>query len=200
MLDLNQQVISCENCPLVYTEGYVPGIGVPGEGTANPDFFVIGEAPGADEAVFGYPFVGKSGELLRRSMHAIGMHRGNTYWTNVVKHRPPNNRQPLPTEISICSELFLNKELEHYKPQIIITLGRTATEFMLKKAKLPIPEGSVRGQRFFYKETRVISTWHPAYILRVPEKKPELLEDLQAAYASIKDTTDEQNNTSSTPA
>ena len=142
---------------------------------------IVGEAPGADEARLGIPFVGTSGALLREVMHAVGLNLSNTYLTNAVKHRPPGNRNPSEEESLACVENFLVKEIELLKPKLILCTGRISASAMLRLAGLAVPNSSLRGLKFRYNGTPVLVTWHPAYICRQPEKKPELISDLKLA-------------------
>ena len=147
-------------------------------GVGNPDarLVFVGEAPGADEDVQGEPFVGKAGQLLTRIIEAIKLKRSDVYIANVVKCRPPGNRDPQDDEIQTCIP-FLKKQLEAIQPRIICTLGRYSTQALLETR-----EGitALRG-RFHELQNgmKVMPTYHPSFLLRYPEKKREVWEDMQ---------------------
>jgi DNA polymerase len=154
-----------------------------GEGNANADLMFIGEAPGADEDATGRPFVGAAGRLLDKIIEAIGMKRADVYITNVVKCRPPGNRKPTTDEIESC-EPFLFREINVIKPKVIVTLGATPLFSLLR-----IKEGitKARGHFYDYDGTPVMATFHPAYLLRVPEAKREVWEDMKKVVAKLKE-------------
>ena len=125
--ELYEQVGACRKCRLCESRHNV----VPGEGNPNADLMFIGEGPGQEEDRQGRPFVGRSGELLTRMIHAIGIERSETYICNVIKCRPPGNRNPRPEEVLACSP-FLREQIRSIWPDIIVTLGNPATHFVLK--------------------------------------------------------------------
>lgn len=147
----------------------------------------IGEGPGADEDKYGKPFIGRSGQLFQDLLQEVYL-TDKVYVTNVVKHRPPKNRTPTEDERNICSELFLSDEISYVDPEIIVCLGRTAAESLMRWSRRPVT-GSLRGNYFdmggpgtpFEKTYRVICTWHPAYVLRRMDKRDELKADLESA-------------------
>ncbi|WP_456411119.1 uracil-DNA glycosylase [Oceanithermus sp.] len=140
-----------------------------GEGDPDAKMMIVGEGPGADEDVQGRPFVGRAGQLLDRILEAAGIPRSSVYITNIVKCRPPGNRNPLPDEAKICSSLWLNKQIELVRPQIIVPLGSVATQFFLGE-KVPITR--VRGKWFEWNGIKVFPMFHPAYLLRNPTRAP----------------------------
>lgn len=146
-------------------------------GTGNPEaqLVFVGEGPGAEEDRQGVPFVGKAGQLLTKMIEAMGFRRDDVYICNVVKCRPPNNRDPEPDEVQAC-ERFLKAQLGVLSPRVIVTLGKYAAQTLLR-SKHPISQ--LRGQWAKYEGIDLLPTFHPAYLLRSPEKKREAWEDLQ---------------------
>jgi len=172
---LYQPYKNCQECPLskLGRKNVVFGRGNP-----NAKIMFIGEAPGKDEDLEGKPFVGKSGKLLTKALKIVGIDENKIFITNIVKCRPPNNRQPEINEISICSKILLNKELDIIKPKIICTLGAIPTKFFLNKIlnEKDIKMTKINGQLFEYnKDTKIIPIFHPAYILRNKNKAQEWL-------------------------
>lgn len=146
-----------------------------GEGPESADIVFIGEGPGRDEDLQGRPFVGRAGQLLDRIIHAMGLSRQEVYITNVVKCRPPNNRTPEPDEVQTCTQ-FLIRQLEVIGPKIICTLGAVATQYLLKSN---VPIGAVRGRFQDYHGIPVMPTYHPAALLRNPDLKRPVWDDVQ---------------------
>jgi DNA polymerase len=134
----------------------------------------IGEAPGGDEDRQGEPFVGRAGQLLNAILFAIGLKREEVYIANVLKCRPPGNRDPQPEEVIQC-EPYLLRQIELIKPRLIVALGRHAAHSLLKTE---VPLGKLRGQRLSYHGTPLIVTYHPAYLLRNPADKRKVWDDL----------------------
>ena len=137
----------------------------------------IGEAPGADEDRQGEPFVGRAGQLLNAMLFAIGLKREEVYIANVLKCRPPGNRDPQPEEVAQC-EPYLIRQIEHIRPKLIVALGRHAAHSLLKTE---VPLARLRGQRLSYHGIPLIVTYHPAYLLRSPGEKRKAWEDLMLA-------------------
>jgi uracil-DNA glycosylase family 4 len=162
---------ACTSCELCKTRNKV----VFGVGTAAIPLVFVGEAPGADEDRQGIPFVGRAGQLLTRIISAIGLEREEVYICNVLKCRPPGNRNPAPDEIVQCSP-FLREQLEILKPKVICTLGLFASQFLLD-TKVPI--GRLRGRVSEYRGIPVVPTYHPAALLRDPSLKSAVWEDVQ---------------------
>lgn len=146
-----------------------------GSGSPNADLMFVGEAPGADEDVQGVPFVGRAGQLLTKIIESIGLEREATYIANVIKCRPPQNRNPEPDEIETC-ELFLFRQIDLIKPKVIVSLGKFAAQTLLRSQE---PISRLRGQIFNYHGAKLIPTFHPAYLLRNPSSKREVWEDMK---------------------
>jgi uracil-DNA glycosylase family 4 len=146
-----------------------------GVGNPNADLMFVGEAPGADEDVQGEPFVGRAGQLLTKIIEAIGLTREQVYIANVIKCRPPGNRNPEPDEVEQC-EPFLFRQIDTIKPRVIVALGKFAAQCLLKTET---PISRLRGQEFAYREAILIPTFHPAYLLRNPSSKRDVWEDMK---------------------
>ena len=166
-------VSGCTRCPL-YSTALNP---VPGEGNPDADFMVVGEAPGASEDETGRPFVGAAGQLLTKILGAIKLEREDVFIANVLKHRPPGNRNPLPEEVAACSP-YLLRQIELVRPKVILALGTFAAQTLLA-TKLPISK--LRGQVHRYHGVPLIVTYHPAALLRNPSWKRPTWEDVQLA-------------------
>lgn len=165
------QICGCMKCPLGATRtNFVFGSGHP-----NADIMVIGEAPGADEDEQGLPFVGRAGQLLTKILESIEMPREQVYICNILKCRPPNNRKPLVSETDQC-EPYLWKQIELIKPKIILALGLTAANTLLKNKESMT---QLRGRVHDYQGIRTIVTYHPAALLRNPEWKKHTWEDVK---------------------
>ena len=171
------EVAACHACPLAQTRTNV----VPGEGVVNPDIMFIGEGPGADEDAQGRPFVGRSGKLLTRMIEAMGYSRDEIFIGNIVKCRPPGNRVPTPEEMAGCIP-YLKRQIAVIKPKTLICLGATAAKGLVQE-KLPI--GKARGQWREFEGIPVMLTFHPAYLLRDPSKKPPVWEDLKTVLKHL---------------
>ena len=152
-----------------------------GTGNPNADLVFVGEGPGGEEDRQGEPFVGPAGQLLTKMIHAMGLAREDVYICNVVKCRPPNNRDPQPDEVSAC-EPFLKEQLAILSPKVIVTLGRYATQTLLHDSK---PMSQLRGDWASYEGIEVMPTFHPAYLLRSPLKKREVWIDLQKVMSRL---------------
>jgi uracil-DNA glycosylase len=152
-----------------------------GVGNPSADLMFVGEAPGADEDIQGEPFVGRAGQLLTRIIEAIGLTRDQVYIANVLKCRPPNNRNPEPDEVEQC-EPFLLRQIDVVKPKVIVALGKFAAQCLLK-SNAPITR--LRGQEFTYRDAILIPTYHPAYLLRTPSAKREVWEDMKRVRAIL---------------
>jgi uracil-DNA glycosylase family 4 len=169
--ELDKQTCECQKCSLGGTRiNFVFGVGNP-----NADIVVIGEAPGADEDEQGEPFVGRAGQLLNKILEAINFRREEVYICNILKCRPPNNREPLPEEIELC-EPYLWKQMELIKPKMILCLGRTAGQALLKTND---SLAALRGKFFDYRGVKLMVTYHPAALLRNPNWKKPTWEDVQ---------------------
>jgi uracil-DNA glycosylase len=161
---LSAQAKACTACGLARGRTHV----VFGEGNPEANLMIVGEGPGEEEDLQGRPFVGRSGQLLDKILEAAGISRASVYIANIVKCRPPGNRAPDMTESKTCSSLWLIKQIDLVKPQIIIPLGATALEFFAGE-KLPITK--VRGKEFSWNNTLIFPMFHPAYLLRNPSRE-----------------------------
>jgi DNA polymerase len=172
---LRERVLSCTRCELHKQRTQA----VFGVGNREAQWLVIGEAPGAEEDRQGEPFVGRAGKLLNNMLLAIGLQREEVYIANIVKCRPPNNREPAPQEAQSCAP-YLARQVALIQPKLILALGRVAAQNLLKTDR---PVGTMRGKRFYYEQTDipVIVTYHPAYLLRSPQEKRKAWQDLLAA-------------------
>ncbi len=168
---LNGSICTCQKCPLGSTRTkFVFGVGNP-----NADLVLVGEAPGADEDRQGEPFVGRAGQLLNKILEAINFKREDVFICNILKCRPPNNRDPLPEEVASC-EPYLWKQLELIRPKLILCLGRIAAQVLLKTND---SLSSLRGKVHDYRGIRLMVTYHPAALLRNPNWKRPAWEDVQ---------------------
>ena len=152
-----------------------------GVGNPEADLMFVGEAPGADEDVQGEPFVGRAGQLLTKIIEAIGLKREDVYIANVIKCRPPGNRNPEPDEVAQC-EPFLFKQIEIIKPKVIVALGKFAAQTLLRTLD---PISRLRGRVFDYRGAKLIPTFHPAYLLRNPSSKREVWEDMKVVRSLL---------------
>jgi uracil-DNA glycosylase len=146
-----------------------------GEGPENARLMFIGEAPGADEDLAGRPFVGQAGGLLNNLLNKLGLPREEVYIANILKSRPPGNRDPEPDEIAACLP-FLKKQIQAIRPRVIVVLGRIAAQTLLD-TKAPLTK--LRGQWQRYDDIRVMPTFHPSYLLRFPKERHKTWEDMQ---------------------
>jgi DNA polymerase len=175
---LREAVNACTACKLYKTRTQ----GVLGVGDQNADWLIIGEAPGADEDAQGEPFVGQAGKLLDAMLAAIGLKRGeNVYIANILKSRPPNNRNPEPDEIAACMP-YLLKQIELIQPRIILALGRFAAQTLLDTEETI---GRLRGRVHRFQGVPLIVTYHPAYLLRTLPDKARAWEDLCLARRTL---------------
>ncbi len=146
-----------------------------GVGNPKADLMFVGEAPGADEDIQGVPFVGRAGQLLTKIIEAIGLKREDVYIANVIKCRPPQNRNPEPDEVEKC-EPFLFQQIDVIKPRVIVALGKFGAQTLLRTLD---PISRLRGRVFDYRGAKLIPTFHPAYLLRNPSSKREVWEDMK---------------------
>lgn len=171
--DIARAAQSCERCALHRTARQA----VPGVGNPQADFVCVGEAPGANEDEQGVPFVGQAGQLLTKILGAIQLSREEVFICNVLKHRPPGNRNPLPEEVAACSP-FLVRQIELLAPKVIVALGTFAAQTLLQTKE---PIGKLRGKIHRYYGVPLIVTYHPAALLRNPSWKRPTWEDVQLA-------------------
>lgn len=169
---LGQTVSNCQACQLCSSRTNT----VFGSGSHNAEIMLVGEAPGEQEDVQGEPFVGRAGKLLTSMIFSLGLERSDIYICNVVKCRPPKNRNPSPQEAQACSA-FLLRQIELISPKIIVALGLVSAHLLLDTE---LPLSRLRGTIYKYKESGVdlIATYHPAYLLRKPTEKAKSWEDL----------------------
>ena len=171
--ELEATVAACTACPLHRGRTQT----VFGVGNRKAEWMFIGEAPGEQEDLQGEPFVGRAGQLLNEMIRAIGLKREDAYIANVLKCRPPKNRDPAPEEAAAC-EAYLKDQLALVRPRIIIAVGRIAAQNLLKTAT---PIGKLRGQVHDYEHIPLVVTYHPAYLLRSLTEKRRAWEDLKLA-------------------
>lgn len=170
---LVERVRTCTNCELHGTRIQT----VFGVGSENADLLIIGEAPGAEEDRKGEPFVGRAGMLLDAMLGAIALSRDEVYIANILKCRPPNNRDPQRDESTACTP-YLERQIQLLRPKVILALGRIAAQWLLQS---DAPIGRLRGQKlgFGNPETPLVASYHPAYLLRSPAAKAKSWEDLR---------------------
>ena len=152
-----------------------------GVGNPDADLMFVGEAPGADEDIQGEPFVGRAGQLLTKIIEAIGLQRGDVYIANVIKCRPPGNRNPEPDEVERC-EPFLFRQIDMVKPKVVVALGKFAAQSLLRTTE---PITRMRGREYRFRSATLIPTFHPAYLLRNPSSKREVWEDMKKVRALL---------------
>ncbi|HUE87772.1 MAG TPA: uracil-DNA glycosylase [Vicinamibacterales bacterium] len=152
-----------------------------GVGNPDADLMFVGEAPGADEDLQGEPFVGRAGQLLTRIIEAIGLRRDEVYIANIIKCRPPGNRNPEPDEVEQC-EPFLFQQVAAIRPKVIVALGKFAAQSLLGTTD---PITRLRGRSFNYRGATLIPTFHPAYLLRTPSAKREVWDDMKKVRAIL---------------
>jgi DNA polymerase len=172
---LAARVANCTACPLHQIRTQT----VFGVGDREAKWLIVGEAPGADEDRQGEPFVGRAGQLLNAMLEALGFQRSQVYIANILKCRPPKNRDPLPEEVASC-KAHLRHQITLLRPRIILALGRVAAQNLLKTSA---PLGSLRGVVHQYPDTTIplVVTYHPAYLLRSPREKRRAWQDLRLA-------------------
>ncbi len=176
---LEERVSQCRLCELHQSRTRT----VFGVGNRQADWLIIGEAPGRDEDIQGEPFVGRAGQLLNAMLQAVGLSREQVYIANILKCRPPNNRDPKPEEVASC-EPYLQRQIDLIQPRVMLAVGRIAAQNLLKT---DTPIGKLRGRVHFYGESSIplIATYHPAYLLRSPQEKRKAWQDLQLAQRTL---------------
>lgn len=179
---LAARVAACRRCELHTTRTQT----VFGIGDGNADLLIIGEAPGAEEDRRGEPFVGRAGQLLNSMLSAIGIARERAYIANILKCRPPGNRDPRPEEVTACGD-YLARQVALVAPRVILALGRIAAQNLLNETT---PIGKMRGRRYTYgaAQVPVIVTYHPAYLLRSPQEKRKSWQDLLQVKTLIEES------------
>ena len=176
--EIREDLGDCTRCKL-HTQGrrqIVFGVGNP-----HADLMFVGEAPGADEDIQGEPFVGRAGQLLTKMIEAMGFARHDVYIANVIKCRPPGNRDPEPDEVASC-EPFLFRQIESIRPKVIVALGSFAAKALLKTTD---PISRLRGRVYEYHGAKLIPTFHPSFLLRSPNQKKYAWDDLKKALAIL---------------
>ncbi len=179
--EVRAELGDCRRCPLHRTRHRL----VFGEGNPEAELVFVGEAPGADEDAQGRPFVGRAGQLLTKIIGAMGLKREEVYICNILKCRPPGNRNPQPEEIAAC-EPFLIRQLEAIRPRVICALGTFAAHTLLKSEA---PISVLRGRFHSYQGIPLMPTYHPAYLLRNPGAKKQVWEDVQMIMKTLRDGT-----------
>ena len=177
LLRIREDLGECTRCKLHKHRHSI----VFGDGNPKAELVFVGEGPGADEDAQGLPFVGRAGKLLTQMIEAMGLQRKDVYICNVVKCRPPENRTPEDDEISTCSP-FLLRQLEVISPKVIVCLGAVAAKILLQTNR---GISHFRGQWLDYRSSKLMATYHPAYLLRNPNAKPEVWKDLQKVMAVL---------------
>jgi DNA polymerase len=178
---LRDAVTACRQCALSDTRTQT----VFGVGDQRADWMIIGEAPGAEEDRRGEPFVGRAGKLLDEMLRAVGLERDRVFIANILKCRPPNNRDPKPDESAACRG-YLERQIALVQPKIILAVGRIAAQLLLNT---DTAVGRLRGSRHQLDGTPVVVTYHPAYLLRSPTQKRKAWDDLQFARRIIAEST-----------
>lgn len=168
--ELRAAVSKCTRCPLHSSRTQA----VFGVGNENAEWLIIGEAPGAEEDRRGEPFVGRAGQLLDEMLRAAGQQREQVFIANILKCRPPNNRDPEAEEAAAC-RAYLQRQIELIQPRIILAVGRIAAQQLLET---DTPVGRLRGQLHRFEDTPLVVTYHPAYLLRSPTQKRKAWQDL----------------------
>ncbi len=174
---LEKSLKNCDRCKLCQQRKQV----VFGTGSPEADLVFVGEGPGADEDRQGIPFVGRAGQLLTKMISAMHLTRDDVYICNVVKCRPPGNRNPEPDEIAKC-EPFLIQQLEIIKPKAIVALGKFAAQTLLR---VDTPISRMRGRWHDYHGIKLMPTFHPSYLLRTPDGKQQAWEDLKQVMSAL---------------
>lgn len=177
LLAVREELGECTRCKLAPGRTKL----VFGVGDPRAELMFVGEGPGADEDAQGEPFVGRAGQLLTKMIEAMGYRRSDVYIANVVKCRPPGNRNPEPDEMDAC-EPFLKAQIRAVGPKAIVALGKVAAQTLLRD---PTPISRLRGRWATYEGTRLMPTFHPAYLLRSPEEKKKAWEDLQLVMKEL---------------
>jgi uracil-DNA glycosylase family 4 len=177
LLQIREDLGECTRCKLHRTRNSI----VYGDGNPKAELVFVGEGPGHDEDVQGLPFVGRAGKLLTQMIEAMGLQRKDVYICNVVKCRPPENRQPEKDEVAACSP-FLSRQIDSIAPKVIVCLGSTAAQTILQTNR---GISQFRGQWLEFRGRKLIATYHPAYLLRNPAAKSEVWKDLQKVMAVL---------------
>ena len=175
---LRDEIGDCQRCKLSKGRKNI----VFGEGSVDAEIMFIGEGPGEDEDLQGRPFVGKAGQLLTKLIEKMGFKREDVYIGNIVKCRPPGNRDPEEDEISACSP-FIKKQADIISPKVVVSLGRVSTQTLIG---VKIPIGKLRGKFYQFENIPLMPTFHPSYLLRNPKDKWLVWEDVQKVLERLK--------------
>jgi DNA polymerase len=178
---IREEIGDCTRCKL-HQQGRTQVVF--GVGNPSADLMFVGEAPGGDEDIQGIPFVGRAGQLLTKIIEAIELSRDQVYIANVIKCRPPGNRNPDPDEVETC-EPFLFQQIDSIKPKVIVALGTFAAKALLKTQD---PISRLRGRVYDYRGAKLVPTFHPAFLLRSPERKRDVWEDMKKVRALLKES------------
>lgn len=183
LVEIRNDIGDCTRCKLhkLGRTQIVFGVGNP-----NADLMFVGEAPGQDEDIQGFPFVGRAGQLLTKIIEAIDLEREDVYIANVLKCRPPNNRNPEPDEVASCQP-FLKRQIEAVRPKVIVALGAFAARTLLQTEEAI---SKLRGRVYKYGDAHLVATYHPAYLLRSPDKKRDTWEDMKRVRALLRSSDD----------
>ena len=178
--DLEREALACTRCALAAGRTQV----VFGNGDTDADLMFIGEGPGEQEDLQGIPFVGRAGSLLTKLIEGIGLTRDDVYIANVVKCRPPENRNPEPDELDACRP-YIHQQIAIIQPKVIVTLGKFALQSLTGMTAI----STARGQWQEFQRIRVMPTYHPAYLLRTPSAKKDVWADMKLVMAELGLTT-----------
>jgi uracil-DNA glycosylase family 4 len=171
LAEIREEMGDCQRCKLARTRTNL----VFGEGSPQARLMFVGEAPGAEEDLQGRPFVGEAGGLLNNMLNKLGLRREEVYIANILKSRPPGNRDPEPDEVAACLP-FLIRQIESIRPRVIVTLGKIATNNLLN---IDAQITKIRGNWQKFQNIRVMPTFHPSYLLRFPKERHKTWEDMQ---------------------
>lgn len=177
--EIRAEIGDCKRCRLCEGRTHI----VFGVGNPKAQLMFVGEGPGRDEDIQGEPFVGRAGQLLNKIIEAMEIKRSDVYIGNVAKCRPPENRAPLPDEAATCIP-FLHQQIEVIQPKVIVCLGAVATKYLLQTER---SISQLRGEWQELKGIKVMPTFHPAFLLRNPERKKEVWEDMKKVMALLKE-------------
>jgi DNA polymerase len=180
LIAIREEIGDCTRCKLhaLGRTQVVFGVGNP-----SADLMFVGEAPGGDEDVQGIPFVGRAGQLLTKIIEAIGLTRDEVYIANVIKCRPPGNRNPDPDEVETC-EPFLFQQIDAIRPKVVVALGTFAAKALLKTQD---PISRLRGRVYDFRGAKLVPTFHPAFLLRSPDRKRDVWEDMKKVRALLQE-------------
>jgi len=176
---IREQLGDCTRCKLHSTRSNI----VYGVGDPCAELMFVGEAPGRDEDQQGVPFVGRAGQLLTKIIEAIDLRREDVYIANVIKCRPPKNRNPEPDEIETCQP-YLFAQIDAIQPKVVVALGAFAVKTLLQSDE---SISKLRGRTFDYRGAKLIPTFHPAYLLRSPDKKADVWEDMKKVRSLLRE-------------